>query len=39
MQALIIIIVNLMGMGIYVPYLLDKERKYNNPHSSETQKK
>lgn len=37
MQALIIIIVNIMAMGIYVPYLLDRERVYDN-HSSETQK-
>jgi hypothetical protein len=39
MQALTLIIVNLMAMGIYIPYLLDKERKYNDSHSSETIKK
>ena len=30
MQALTLIIVNLMAMAIYIPYLLDKERKYDN---------
>jgi len=30
MQALALIIVNLMAMAIYIPYLLDKERKYDN---------
>jgi len=29
MQALALIIVNLMAMAIYIPYLLDKERRYN----------
>ena len=29
MQALALIIVNLMAMAIYIPYLLDKERCYN----------
>jgi hypothetical protein len=28
MQALTLIIVNLMAMAIYIPYLLDKERRY-----------
>jgi len=30
MSALTLIIINLMAMAIYVPYLLDKERKYDN---------
>jgi len=30
MQALTLIIVNLMAMAIYIPYLLDKERRYTN---------
>jgi len=30
MQALTLIIVNLMAMAIYIPYLLDKERRYAN---------
>jgi hypothetical protein len=30
MQALTLIIVNLMAMAIYIPYLLNKERKYDN---------
>lgn len=30
MQALALIIVNLMAMAIYIPYLLDKERKYDD---------
>jgi hypothetical protein len=30
MNALILILVNLMAMAIYIPYLLDKERKYDN---------
>jgi hypothetical protein len=29
MQALALIIVNLMAMAIYIPYLLDRERRYN----------
>jgi hypothetical protein len=29
MQALTLIIVNLMAMAIYIPYLLDRERRYN----------
>jgi len=28
MSALTLIIVNLMAMAIYIPYLLDKERRY-----------
>jgi len=28
MSALALIIVNLMAMAIYIPYLLDKERRY-----------
>jgi hypothetical protein len=38
MQALALIIVNLMAMAIYIPYLLDEERKYES-HPSETTKK
>jgi len=38
MQALTLIIVNLMAMAIYIPYLLDEERKYES-HSPETTKK
>ena len=30
MSALALIVINLMAMAIYVPYLLDKERKYDN---------
>ena len=30
MHALTLIVINLMAMAIYVPYLLDKERKYDN---------
>jgi hypothetical protein len=30
MQALALIVVNLMAMAIYIPYLLDKERRYTN---------
>ena len=30
MLALTLIIINLMAMAIYIPYLLDKERKYDN---------
>ena len=30
MSTLTLIIINLMAMAIYVPYLLDKERKYDN---------
>jgi competence protein ComGF len=30
MQALALIVINLMAMAIYIPYLLDKERKYDN---------
>lgn len=30
MHALALIIINLMAMAIYIPYLLDKERKYDN---------
>ena len=30
MQAIALIIVNLMAMAIYIPYLLDKERRYTN---------
>ena len=30
MSALALIVVNLMAMAIYIPYLLDKERKYDN---------
>ena len=30
MNALILILVNLMAMAIYIPYLLDKERQYEN---------
>ena len=30
MSALALIIINLMAMAIYIPYLLDKERKYDN---------
>jgi len=29
MLALTLIIVNLMAMAIYIPYLLDKERRYS----------
>ena len=28
MLALTLIVVNLMAMAIYIPYLLDKERRY-----------
>ena len=28
MSALALIVVNLMAMAIYIPYLLDKERRY-----------
>ena len=34
MSALALIIVNLMAMAIYIPYLLDKERKYDNQTNS-----
>jgi hypothetical protein len=30
MNALILIGINLMAMSLYIPYLLDNERKYNN---------
>ena len=30
MHALALIVINLMAMAIYIPYLLDKERKYDN---------
>ena len=29
MLALALIVINLMAMAIYIPYLLDKERRYS----------
>ena len=34
MHALTLIVINLMAMAIYIPYLLDKERKYDNQTNS-----
>mgnify|MGYP003667830399 FL=1 len=34
MSALALIVVNLMAMAIYIPYLLDKERKYDDQTNS-----
>ena len=34
MLALTLIVVNLMAMAIYIPYLLDKERRYETDTTS-----
>jgi hypothetical protein len=34
MLALALIVINLMAMAIYIPYLLDKERRYETDTTS-----